>query len=86
MILALIFASALTAADPAAGGGSATERSPVSAPLKPGERRVKMICRTESKPNSRVMVRACYDLADVEAREVEDQRMLREIQMKSPLN
>ena len=88
MILGFMFASALAAAAPASASAStaAPPRIPVSAPLQPGERRVKMVCRTEPKANSRVSVRNCYDVVDLKAREAEDQRKLQEMQMKSPLN
>ncbi|WP_310538899.1 hypothetical protein [Phenylobacterium sp.] len=86
MLLALMFASALAGAEPTQGATAAPQRVPVSAPLKPGERRVKMVCRNEQKANSRVSVRNCYDQAELAAREAADQKMLQEIQMKSPLN
>ena len=86
MLVALMFASALAGAEPAQGAAAAPQPVPVSAPLKPGERRVKMVCRKEQKANSRVSVRNCYDQAELAAREAADQRMLQEIQMKSPLN
>ncbi|MFZ3004924.1 MAG: hypothetical protein WA047_02025 [Phenylobacterium sp.] len=87
MILTLMFASALATSEPSpAVTGDAPQRVPVSAPLKPGERRVKMVCRKEQKTDSRVSVRNCYDLADIKAREADDQRVLQEMQMKSPLN
>ena len=87
MILTLMFASALATSQPSpALAGEAPQRVPVSAPLKPGERRVKMVCRTEQKADSRVSVRNCYDVADIKAREADDQRILQEMQMKSPLN
>ena len=86
MLLALMFASVLAGAEPAQSATAAPQRVPVSAPLKPGERRVKMVCRNEQKANSRVPVRNCYDQAELAAREAADQKMLQEIQMKSPLN
>ena len=87
MILTLMFASALATSEPSpAVTGDAPQRVPVSAPLKPGERRVQMVCRKEQKTDSRVSVRNCYDLADIEAREADDQRVLQEMQMTSPLN
>ena len=87
MILTLMFAGALANSQPSSALiGDAPQRVLVSAPLKPGERRVKMVCRTEQKTDSRISVRNCYDLADIKAREADAQRILQEMQMKSPLN
>lgn len=85
MILALLASAALGASTPTVAPAS-TERVPVSAPLNKGERRITLVCRTETPTGSRFAARSCYDKADLDRQEEHSQRNLSEMQMKSPLN
>lgn len=89
MILVLLMAAALGAADQTAAPSTAapvTERVPVSAPLKKGEKRIKMICREETTTGTRFSKRICYEQKELEAREEEQRRQFIETQMSPQMN
>ena len=93
MILAFLMAAALGATEPTvptppapAPSGAVAERVPVSAPLKPGEKRIKMVCREETTTGTRFAKRVCYEQKDLEEREEESRRRFLESQMSPQMN
>ncbi len=91
MILVLLMAAALSAADeqtpaPIPAPPAAVERTPVSAPLKPGEKRIKMICREETTTGTRFTKRVCYDKAELEARQEREREQFIESQNSQQMN
>lgn len=70
MILTLLAAAALTAAEPAAISlASPSATLPFSAPLQPGERRIKVVCRVEVRTGTRFARRVCTPIDVVRERE-----------------
>ncbi|HQT55598.1 MAG: hypothetical protein Q8N10_11580 [Phenylobacterium sp.] len=91
MILVLLMAAALGAADdkePASApqAPAVVERVPVAAPLKKGEKRIKMICRTETTTGTRFTKRVCYDKAELEARQEREREQFIESQNSQQIN
>lgn len=91
MILALLLAAALSAADdkapaPAPALPAVAERIPVAAPLKKGEKRIKMICREETTTGTRFSKRVCYDKAELEARQEREREQFIESQNSPQMN
>ncbi|MDO8379943.1 hypothetical protein [Phenylobacterium sp.] len=91
MILALLMAAALSAADgqspaPVPAPPTAVERLPVAAPLKPGEKRIKMICVTDAKPGSRFTQKTCYPLDEWKARMENARQVVSDYQMAPQMN
>ena len=93
MILALLLAAALSAAEPnevapaaAPAPPAVAERIPVAAPLKKGEKRIKMICREETTTGTRFTKRVCYDKAELEARQEREREQFIESQNSPQMN
>lgn len=91
MILVLLMAAALGAADDkdaasAPAVPAAAERVPVAAPLKKGEKRIKMICREETTTGTRFTKRVCYDKAELEARQEREREQFIESQNSPQMN
>ena len=91
MILVLLMAAALSAADDKApvadpAPPAVAERIPVAAPLKKGEKRIKMICREESTTGTRFTKRVCYDKVELEAREERQREQFIESQNSPQMN
>lgn len=91
MILVLLMAAALSAADdkaPAADPAppAVAVRIPVAAPLKKGEKRIKMICREETTTGTRFTKRVCYDKVELEAREERQREQFIESQNSPQMN
>lgn len=81
MLLPLLTAVLLAAGEPSAQAASAP--APAAAQqqeLKPGERRVKMVCRTETPTGTRFGKRVCMPLEDYERRSKESQEAMAEMQ------
>jgi hypothetical protein len=83
MILALLMSAALSGGEPSAVRAAAPDKLPVSAPLKKGEQRLKMICREDAPTGTRVTKRTCMSYDDWKRRSEEDQEAAREMTMKS---
>ncbi|MES2724254.1 MAG: hypothetical protein V4656_13960 [Pseudomonadota bacterium] len=91
MILVLLMAAALGAADDkepasAPAAPAVVERVPVAAPLKKGEKRIKMICREETTTGTRFTKRVCYDKAELEARQEREREQFIESQNSQQIN
>lgn len=91
MILVLLMAAALSAADdkapaPVPASPAVEERIPVAAPLKKGEKRIKMICVTDTKTGSRFTQKSCYPLDEWKARMENARQTVSDIQMAPQMN
>lgn len=86
MLLAILTASLLASAEPAAQAATpAPAPAPAATPgpvpdLKPGERRVKMVCRAETTTGTRFAKRICMPLDEFERRTEESQEAMVEMQ------
>lgn len=85
MLLVILTASLLASADPAAQAVPEAAPAPAVAPatapeLKPGERRVKMVCRAETATGTRFAKRTCMPLEEFERRTKESQEAMVEMQ------
>lgn len=84
MFVALLTTILLAASDPASQAAPAP--APTATPaattpeLKPGERRVKMVCRVETTTGSRFTKRTCMPLEEYERRTKESQEAMVEMQ------
>jgi hypothetical protein len=82
MIVALLMSAALVqeapAATPTAAPASATAAAPGA--LKEGERKMRVVCRTEVTTGTRFGKRTCISLEDFKRREKESQEGFAEMQ------
>lgn len=78
MFLALAAAAALAAAQPAAE--SAGANASASGALKPGEKRMKVVCRTEVTTGTRFGKRVCLPLDEFKRRQEQSQEGFAEMQ------
>jgi hypothetical protein len=88
MLSIILAAASIVAAGPApAAGAAAAAPAPSSqaaaTPLKPNERRVKLVCREETIPNSHFTNRVCMDKDVLEAEEKRNQRDFNEMQARA---
>lgn len=92
MFVMLLMAGALSAAEtpaPAtdpAPAPAATAPVPVSAPLQPGEKRIKMICVTDTKTGSRFTRKTCYPLDEWNAKVEASRQLVSDYQMAPQMN
>ncbi len=85
VVLSALAALQAVSPDPAAPGSSpiqavATGMAPAAQDLKPGERKVKMVCRTETPTGSRFGKRVCMTVQDFQRRQEESRKGLAEMQ------
>lgn len=79
MLVALLMSASLSS-EPLAATPAPTAAPAVSQALKPGERRVKVICRDEIPTGSRFAKRKCITVDDMERRQELTSWALREMQ------
>lgn len=87
MFLVVLSALAMlqAAAEPASAPASPTQAvaeglAPASPELKPGERKIKMVCRTETPTGSRMGKRVCLSMDDFKRRQEESREGFAEMQ------
>ena len=78
-LVVLLAASGEPTPAPAAGSAEQAE-------LKPGERRVKMICRNEQKAGSRLVKRRCMSVEEWKQQEEDGQRAMKDMQDRREIN
>lgn len=83
LLLAAIFLAAEPAAVPSEQAPSPAAEGDTA--LKPGERRVKIKCRTEPVNGSRILKRRCMTLEEWERLEEESAKALEDLRGASPL-
>lgn len=90
MFLMMLMAAVLAGGDDQAPAPppapAAAAPLPVSAPLKPGEKRIKMICVTDAKPGSRFTTKSCYPLDEWNARVENARQVVSDYQMAPQMN
>ncbi len=84
MLVVIMAAAILVAGAPQVEPTAATPVA-AQAELKPGERRVKMKCKSEAINGSRVVKRRCMTLEEWQRMEEESSKMLQEMQSRSPV-
>ncbi|MDP3747261.1 MAG: hypothetical protein Q8Q88_09460 [Phenylobacterium sp.] len=84
MLLAIALAALLAAAGPPPT--PATGAAPGQPELKPGERVVKMVCRNEQRPASRMVKRRCMSVEDWKQQEKDAQAALKDMQDRREMN
>lgn len=82
LTVALVALLALSGETPPAPSAPAAEQTE----LKPGERKVRMICRNEQKAASRLVKRRCMSLEDWKQQEEDAQRAVKDIQDRREIN
>jgi len=83
MLSMLVLASVLAAAEPAPPETRAAPTqaaAPASRALKPGQRKVKMVCKTEVDTGTRFGKRVCMSAEDLERQASESQNGFSEMQ------
>ena len=78
-LVALLALSGETPPPPSAPAAEQTE-------LKPGERKVRMICRNEQKAASRLVKRRCMSVDEWKQQEEDAQRAVKDIQDRREIN
>ncbi|MDP2008836.1 MAG: hypothetical protein Q8K11_01545 [Phenylobacterium sp.] len=87
MILALLMSAALSGAEPPSAEAVPTaEKIPVSAPLQNREKRIKMICVTDTKTGSRFTRKTCYPLDEWNAKVEASRQIVSDYQMAPQTN
>ncbi|WP_374654110.1 hypothetical protein [Phenylobacterium sp.] len=81
-LVALLVMSGETPPSPSAPAAPAGEQTE----LKPGERKVRMICRNEQKAASRLVKRRCMSVEDWKQQEEDAQRAVKDIQDRREIN
>ncbi|WP_309643702.1 hypothetical protein [Phenylobacterium sp.] len=80
MLLLIAAVSLLSAAEPSAAAAKPAEPTTASADLKPGERKVRLICRKEVATGTRFGKRVCMTVEDFNRRQAEAEQGLAEMQ------
>ncbi|WP_332764155.1 hypothetical protein [Phenylobacterium sp.] len=84
MLIVLAFAAFL-ATEPQSASAAPAAAAAVPADLKPGERRVKMVCRSETPTGTRFAKRTCLSLEDFKRRQDESRDGFAEMQRSQNL-
>lgn len=89
MIIAILLSIALAGGETAAAASAGAAQSPTPGaeqPLKPGERKIKVVCRNVNKNGSRFSTRQCTEVsADAKQTDI-DQRAFEEVQNRPMIN
>lgn len=89
-MLAIVLALLLATVEPSAvTSPTATEPAPANAAepgLKPGERKITVVCRNITKPNSRFVKRQCAEVNADAKQSLIDQEAFREVQQRPMFN
>lgn len=80
MIVALLLSAALMQEAPSAAPAATDAPAPAERELKPGERKVRVVCRTEAKTGTRFSKRTCMSVDDLKRQQEESRDGFAEMQ------